>query len=177
VVLRACKGLEMESEEEGFMLAEGSSGSKHMQQKTSVQPPLGRTQVQGLALPDGSANAYPLPWMQPPQSWLPPHQLPFINPWMMGGQPGGMSFANLWMVMPHTADVGPRQESVDRANRRHKRREYEAAAVSKTMGGHKPNKLRIKEGGDINGGCLGKNAWDGAVRSLVPRILDMSIID
>jgi hypothetical protein len=96
---------------------------------------------------------------------------------MMGGQPGGMSFANPWMVMPHTADAGPRQESVDRANRRHKCREYEAAAVSRTTGAHKPNKLRVKEGGDIDGGCLGKNAWDDVVRSLVPRILDMSLID
>jgi hypothetical protein len=159
------------------MPAEGSSGSKHKRQKMSVQLPLGRTQVTGLALPYGSANAYPPPWMQPPQLWLPPHQLPFSNPWMMGGQPGGMSFANPWMVMPHTADIGPRQESVDRANRRHKRREYEAAAVSKTTGGHKPNKLRVKEGGYIDGGCSGKNAWDDTVRSLVPRILDMSITD
>jgi hypothetical protein len=88
-----------------------------------------------------------------------------------------MSFANPWMVISHTADVGPRQDSVDRANRRHKRREYKAAALSRTTGGHKPNKLRVKEGGDIDGGCSGKNAWDDAVRSLVPRILDMSIID
>jgi hypothetical protein len=88
-----------------------------------------------------------------------------------------MSFANPWMVMSHTTDIGPRQESVNRANRRHKRREYEAAVVSRTTGGHKPNKLRVKEGGDIDGGCSGKNAWDDAVRSLVPRILDMSIID
>jgi hypothetical protein len=61
VVLRAGKGLEMESKEEGFMSAEGSLGSKHKRQKTLVQPPLGRTQVPGLALPDWSANAYPPP--------------------------------------------------------------------------------------------------------------------
>jgi hypothetical protein len=45
------------------------------------------------------------------------------------------------------------------------------------MGGQKPNKLRMKEGGDIDGACPGKNTWDDAVRSLVPRILDMSIIE
>jgi hypothetical protein len=46
-----------------------------------------------------------------------------------------------------------------------------------TTGGHKPKKLRVKDGGDIDGGCPGKNAWDDAIRSLVPRILDMSIIE
>jgi hypothetical protein len=35
----------------------------------------------------------------------------------------------------------------------------------------------VKDGGDIDGGCPGKNAWDDAIRCLVPRILDMSIIE
>jgi hypothetical protein len=46
-----------------------------------------------------------------------------------------------------------------------------------TRGGHKPNKLWVKEGGDSDRGCSGKNAWTDDVRILVPRILDMSIID
>jgi hypothetical protein len=37
--------------------------------------------------------------------------------------------------------------------------------------------LRVKDGGDIDGGCTGKNAWDNAVRSLVPRILDISVVE
>jgi hypothetical protein len=35
----------------------------------------------------------------------------------------------------------------------------------------------VKDGGDIDGGCTGKNAWDNAVRSLVPRILDISVVE
>jgi hypothetical protein len=49
--------------------------------------------------------------------------------------------------------------------------------MNMTTGGHKPKKLRVKDGGDIDGGCPGKNAWDDAIRCLVPRILDMSIIE
>ena len=34
----------------------------------------------------------------------------------------------------------------------------------------------MKESGDIDEGCIGKNAWDNAIRSLVSRILDLSMI-
>jgi hypothetical protein len=37
--------------------------------------------------------------------------------------------------------------------------------------------LRVKDGGDIDEGCTGKNAWDDVVRSLVPWILDISVIE
>lgn len=40
--------------------------------------------------------------------------------------------------------------------------------------GQKPHKVRVKEGGDIYGGCEGKNEFDEALRSLVPTILDVS---
>ena len=43
-------------------------------------------------------------------------------------------------------------------------------------GGQKPNTLRVKAGGGIDGGCEGKNAFDEALRSLVPRILDVSVL-
>ena len=43
-------------------------------------------------------------------------------------------------------------------------------------GGQKPYTLRVKVGGGIDGGCEGKNAFDEALRSLVPRILDVSVI-
>jgi hypothetical protein len=35
----------------------------------------------------------------------------------------------------------------------------------------------VKDGGDIDRGCTGKNVWDDAIRSLVPRILDISIVE
>jgi hypothetical protein len=96
---------------------------------------------------------------------------------MMGGQSGGMPYGNPWMLMPQTADAGPREDSLARASRRQKRKEYDAGAMSRTTGGHRPNKLRVKDGGDIDGGCPGKNAWDDVIRSLVPRILDISVIE
>jgi hypothetical protein len=99
------------------------------------------------------------------------------NPWMMGGQSGGMPYGNPWMMLPHAADVGARPDSAARANRRQRRNDYDVSTTSRTTGGQKPNKLRVKEGGDIDGACPAKNAWDDAVRSLVPRILDMSIIE
>jgi hypothetical protein len=36
--------------------------------------------------------------------------------------------------------------------------------------------MRVKAGGEIAGGCEGKNAWDATVRTNVPRTLDMSIM-
>jgi hypothetical protein len=58
-----------------------------------------------------------------------------------------------------------------------KQKEYDTVALSRSISGHKPNKLRAEEGGDIDGSYAGKNAWDDAVRSLVPRILDLSVIE
>ena len=42
--------------------------------------------------------------------------------------------------------------------------------------GHKPYALRVKPSGGIDGGCEGKNAFDEALRSMVPRILDVSFL-
>jgi hypothetical protein len=35
----------------------------------------------------------------------------------------------------------------------------------------------VKDNEDVDGGCTSKNAWNYAVRILVPRILDMSVIE
>jgi hypothetical protein len=42
--------------------------------------------------------------------------------------------------------------------------------------GKKPRKIKIKVGGDTYGHCDGKNAWDEAVKTLIPRILDVSVL-
>jgi hypothetical protein len=109
----------------------------------------------------------------------------YNNPWvmggasqsMLGGHSGSMSYGNLWMLMPPSAEAGPRYDNVTRASRRHKQKEYDAAVASRTTSGHKPNTLRVKDGGNIDGGCSGKNAWDDAIRRLVPRILDLSVTE
>jgi hypothetical protein len=95
----------------------------------------------------------------------------------MGGQSGGMTYGNPWILMPHTADTEARQDSPARAIRQQKWKDYDAAAASRTTGGQKPQTLWVKDGGDIDEGCIGKNAWDDVVRSLVPRILDISVVE
>jgi hypothetical protein len=44
------------------------------------------------------------------------------------------------------------------------------------FGGQKPHTLRVRAGGGIDGGYEGKNAFDEVLHSLVPRILDVSIL-
>ena len=49
-------------------------------------------------------------------------------------------------------------------------------ASSRSSTGKKAYELRILEGGRIDAASSGKNAWDDAVRTLVPRLLDLSVI-
>jgi hypothetical protein len=46
----------------------------------------------------------------------------------------------------------------------------------RTTAGRKPYTLQVKAGGEITGGCPGKNAWDAAVKTSVFRTLDMSVL-
>jgi hypothetical protein len=50
-------------------------------------------------------------------------------------------------------------------------------AAERTSGGRKARQIRVQPGGEIDGACPGKNGWDDAVRGLVPRILDISVVD
>jgi hypothetical protein len=68
-------------------------------------------------------------------------------------------------------------DSAARAGRRHKRKEYESMAASRSNTGHKPNQLHMKPRGYVDQASEAKNAWDDAIRSLVPRMLDMSVIE
>ena len=96
-------------------------------------------------------------------------------PWMMGQQ-----YPNPWIPHPPPTDNNtqnldkPRPESEARASRRAARKEVETNVETRRSGGQKPQTLRVKQGGGIDGGCEGKNAFDEGLRSLVPRILDVS---
>ena len=96
-------------------------------------------------------------------------------PWMMGQQ-----YPNPWIPHPPPTDNNtqnldkPRPESEARASRRAARKEVETNVETRRSGGQKPHTLMVKQGGGIDGGCEGKNAFDEALRSLVPRILDVS---
>jgi hypothetical protein len=41
----------------------------------------------------------------------------------------------------------------------------------------KPQQVRVIAGGDIDTSSEGKNAWDSAVRTFVPRLLDISVVN
>ena len=109
--------------------------------------------------------------MQPP--WM--HQQPGgMGPW---GQP----YPSHWIPPPEVPEhlqnqSKVRAESEARATRRANRKEAESNVDLRRSGGHKPYTLRVKPGGGIDGGCEGKNAFDEALRSLVPRILDVSVL-
>jgi hypothetical protein len=175
----------VEFKDKGLLLGEGSSGSKHRKHRTSLQSNLGRPPLTPVVHSNTPAPAYGGPWMHGPQPWMQPLQLAYNNPWMMagqlggmmGGQSGGMTYSNPWMFMPHIADTEARQNSAARAIRQQKRKDYDAVATNRTTRGHKPHILRVKDGGDIDGGCTSKNVWDDAVRSLVPRILAISVVE
>jgi hypothetical protein len=39
-----------------------------------------------------------------------------------------------------------------------------------------PHKVQVTRHGKIDGACEGKDAWDGVIRSLAPRILNMVVV-
>lgn len=96
--------------------------------------------------------------MMPPQ---------FSSPWMQSQQ-----------APAAPQDEGPtlKKESEARATRRAHRKERDEATDARQSVGQKPHKVRVKAGGGIDGGCEGKNEFDEALRSLVPRILDVSCV-
>ena len=141
------------------------------------------------------------PWMQPP--WMqpgvmgqqmqrppgsmeaPPGLIPQQGPWMMGQHMPwmmGQQYPGQWIPQPAPAEQvtqtlrGVKQESEARAIRRAARKDVEINVENRRSGGQKPHTLRVKLSGGIDGGCEGKNVFDEVLRSLVPRILDVSIL-
>ncbi len=39
-----------------------------------------------------------------------------------------------------------------------------------------PHKVQVTRHGKIDGACEGKDAWDGAIRSLAPQVLNMAVV-
>jgi hypothetical protein len=65
----------------------------------------------------------------------------------------------------------------EHTSRRKKRTAYEFGREETPEGPPKPNFVEVLEGGEVDPGCSGKNAWDLAVRNFVPKVMDMSIVD
>ena len=71
----------------------------------------------------------------------------------------------------------PFLQSLERANRREKKAVYEHIEADRKKVEKKSHSISITIAGEIDTGCLGKNLWDCLVRTYVPRMLDMSVID
>ena len=77
---------------------------------------------------------------------------------------------------PSNSGPNLKPESEARALRRAHRKEIEESVDARRAVGKKPQKVRVKASGGIDGGCEGKNEFDEALRSLVSRILDVSCV-
>ena len=64
----------------------------------------------------------------------------------------------------------------DRHSRRKRKADYDLASRQRATAGVKPNRLFVLLGGEVDATCKGKNAWDEALRDLVPKCLDMSVV-
>jgi hypothetical protein len=79
------------------------------------------------------------------------------------------------MVEAHIkTQLGP--DSIRRGSHIRKHPSVDQVVQERTTTGQKPYTLRIKAGGEIAGGCPGKNAGDVAVRTSVSRTLDISVL-
>ena len=111
---------------------------------------------------------------QPNRSWVPGHYVPSqatgTNPWATGPPP---SYRAPWSGQV-VVDLAP--DSVDRSCRRKRKAEYDLESRQRATTGRKPNRVFVLPGGEVDVTCEGKNAWDEALRELVPKCLDMSIV-
>ena len=119
---------------------------------------------------------------QPALHWIPGHYVSSqsqqaVVPWtvnplapLAGTWPGQAPGQIL-----HCAGIGS-QDSEDRFSRQKRKNEYDFGSRQRASSGTKPNCVFVMEGGEVDGGCKGKNAWDKALRDLVPKCLDMSVV-
>ena len=183
-----------EEEDEDVLSVQEASVSLHRSSATKRKPrrifksPPKKNMTRPTVAEAAPTNV--VPWMQPPwaptasnqqQQWM----MGQGAPWMMG-QPGpwmmGQQFLGPWL-QPQQAptahaseDATPKVESEARAATRAIRKEMEERVDARRNQGQKPHRVRVKVGGGIDGGCEGKNEFDEALRSLIPRILDVSCV-
>ena len=68
-------------------------------------------------------------------------------------------------------------EQGERYSRRKRKNEYDLGRRERSTSGRKPNRVVVLPGGEVDASCKGKNAWDEALRDLVPKCLDMSVVN
>jgi hypothetical protein len=85
VNLQANKGLDMESEEDDLVPKEGSSGIANKCLRMTAQTSLGWTVLVVVAHQDLSVYPFGGQRLQPSHPWMQLSQIPYNNPWIMGG--------------------------------------------------------------------------------------------
>jgi hypothetical protein len=63
-----------------------------------------------------------------------------------------------------------------RMQQRASKRVIEFEATERKEKGLPPHKVQVTRHGKIDGACEGKDAWDGAIRLLAPRVLNMVVV-
>ncbi len=62
-----------------------------------------------------------------------------------------------------------KSESVARIAKRVVKKESDVTSEARQATSKKPHNIRIKAGGDVDNKCVGKNAWDEAMKTLIPK--------
>jgi hypothetical protein len=100
---------------------------------------------------------------------------------MMPSASGSMPYPGVcWPPTAHALVPGGMTRNVEseaRATRRQNKKLNDNVVAERSSVGRKPRQSRVQPGGEIDGACPGKNGWDDAVRGLVPRILDINVVD
>lgn len=82
-------------------------------------------------------------------------------PWVMATQSGPVTYPNTWVPPAHVLIAATtNSNSVARASRRQKKREYDHDS---DIDRSKPHHIIVKPNGEIDAGCDEKNAWDDSV--------------
>jgi hypothetical protein len=89
----------------------------------------------------------------------------------MGGQAPDMALDNEIEV-----DAQVKVFAESRVQQRALKRAIEFEATERKEKGLPGHKVQVTRHGKIDGACEGKDAWDGAIRFLAPRILNMAVV-
>lgn len=172
-----------ESDAERIACGQDSSEPKQKRRKASAHSAIPMQNVGTMAPSQIGSNAYPAVWGSQASTWMPPGgswMQPQGGPWMQQQGGGWMMPGPQYMQPPPMAEAHMQTQlapdSIGKDSRIRKRPGVDQVVQERTAAGRKPYTLRVKAGGEIAGGCPGKNAWDAAVRISVPRTLDMSVL-
>lgn len=82
-------------------------------------------------------------------------------------------YPGVWLEAPY----GGSQEGHDRLSIPKRKEVYDSGSRECANMGGKAHQVYISKTGEVDPRCEGKNAWDEALRWLVPKILDMSVVE